>query len=201
MSLDNGTQDNIPSLFSHQAAAYSSEDGVLTEAMIDARVDDAVHQHAQKMDWLHMESGAESAGKHGVVVPKEAAAESVIELTVVQEAVPQALDSVPTIQVVLPVMEAIISNAQAAAEAEPVKVNEAAAIIEEAVTLVNEAEGVTPIVTETVAAFPALKEAEVVEDRSCGNCYCYTIGAGGRNNQGCARKGYSISCSRDCSSA
>uniref|UniRef100_A0A8C7IAI2 ATPase family AAA domain containing 3A n=1 Tax=Oncorhynchus kisutch TaxID=8019 RepID=A0A8C7IAI2_ONCKI len=44
-----------------QAAAYSSEDGVLTEAMIDARVDDAVHQHAQKMDWLHMERGAESA--------------------------------------------------------------------------------------------------------------------------------------------
>uniref|UniRef100_A0A8C8ENW5 AAA+ ATPase domain-containing protein n=1 Tax=Oncorhynchus tshawytscha TaxID=74940 RepID=A0A8C8ENW5_ONCTS len=40
-----------------QAAAYSSEDGVLTEAMIDARVDDAVHQHAQKMDWLHMERG------------------------------------------------------------------------------------------------------------------------------------------------
>uniref|UniRef100_A0A8C7MPT5 ATPase family AAA domain containing 3A n=1 Tax=Oncorhynchus kisutch TaxID=8019 RepID=A0A8C7MPT5_ONCKI len=147
-----------------QAAAYSSEDGVLTEAMIDARVDDAVHQHAQKMDWLHMERGAESAGKHGVVVPKEAAAASVIGFTLVQEAVPQALDSVPTIQVVLPVMEAIISNAQAAAEAEPVKVNEAAAIIEEAVTLVNEAEGVTPIVTETVAAFPALKEAEVVED-------------------------------------
>uniref|UniRef100_A0A8C8D1H1 AAA+ ATPase domain-containing protein n=1 Tax=Oncorhynchus tshawytscha TaxID=74940 RepID=A0A8C8D1H1_ONCTS len=46
-----------------QAAAYSSEDGVLTEAMIDARVDDAVHQHAQKMDWLHMERGVESAGK------------------------------------------------------------------------------------------------------------------------------------------
>ncbi|XP_075966997.1 ATPase family AAA domain containing 3 [Anarhichas minor] len=36
-----------------QAAAYSSEDGVLTEAMIDARVDDAVKQHIQKMDWLH----------------------------------------------------------------------------------------------------------------------------------------------------
>uniref|UniRef100_A0AAR2IIJ8 AAA+ ATPase domain-containing protein n=1 Tax=Pygocentrus nattereri TaxID=42514 RepID=A0AAR2IIJ8_PYGNA len=35
-----------------QAAAYSSEDGVLTEAMIDARVDDAVRQHMQKMDWL-----------------------------------------------------------------------------------------------------------------------------------------------------
>uniref|UniRef100_A0A8C2Z8Q5 ATPase family AAA domain containing 3A n=1 Tax=Cyclopterus lumpus TaxID=8103 RepID=A0A8C2Z8Q5_CYCLU len=36
-----------------QAAAYSSEDGVLTEAMIDARVDDAFKQHLQKMDWLH----------------------------------------------------------------------------------------------------------------------------------------------------
>ncbi|CAG5981089.1 unnamed protein product [Menidia menidia] len=38
-----------------QAAAYSSEDGVLTEAMIDARVDDAVKQHHQKMDWLRGE--------------------------------------------------------------------------------------------------------------------------------------------------
>ncbi|XP_034541980.1 ATPase family AAA domain containing 3 [Notolabrus celidotus] len=38
-----------------QAAAYSSEDGILTEAMIDARVDDAVKQHLQKMDWLHGE--------------------------------------------------------------------------------------------------------------------------------------------------
>uniref|UniRef100_A0A8C8CRZ4 AAA+ ATPase domain-containing protein n=1 Tax=Oncorhynchus tshawytscha TaxID=74940 RepID=A0A8C8CRZ4_ONCTS len=66
-----------------QAAAYSSEDGVLTEAMIDARVDDAVHQHAQKMDWLHMERGVESAGKHGAVVPKEAAAASVIGFTLV----------------------------------------------------------------------------------------------------------------------
>uniref|UniRef100_A0A8C7RAT9 ATPase family AAA domain containing 3A n=1 Tax=Oncorhynchus mykiss TaxID=8022 RepID=A0A8C7RAT9_ONCMY len=35
-----------------QAAAYSSEDGVLTEAMIDARVDEAMRQHLQKMDWL-----------------------------------------------------------------------------------------------------------------------------------------------------
>uniref|UniRef100_A0A8C9WU82 AAA+ ATPase domain-containing protein n=1 Tax=Sander lucioperca TaxID=283035 RepID=A0A8C9WU82_SANLU len=40
-----------------QAAAYSSEDGVLTEAMIDSRVDDAIKQHAQKMDWLLMEAG------------------------------------------------------------------------------------------------------------------------------------------------
>ncbi|RVE73156.1 hypothetical protein OJAV_G00048340 [Oryzias javanicus] len=43
-----------------QAAAYSSEDGVLTEAMIDARVDDAVKQHHQKMDWLHGEEDAKS---------------------------------------------------------------------------------------------------------------------------------------------
>ncbi|CAG06848.1 unnamed protein product, partial [Tetraodon nigroviridis] len=43
-----------------QAAAYSSEDGVLTEAMIDARVDDAVKQHLQKMDWLRGEEEAQS---------------------------------------------------------------------------------------------------------------------------------------------
>uniref|UniRef100_A0A669EQT2 ATPase family AAA domain containing 3A n=1 Tax=Oreochromis niloticus TaxID=8128 RepID=A0A669EQT2_ORENI len=43
-----------------QAAAYSSEDGVLTEAMIDARVDDAVKQHLQKMDWLRGEEAAKS---------------------------------------------------------------------------------------------------------------------------------------------
>ncbi|XP_039598476.1 ATPase family AAA domain containing 3 [Polypterus senegalus] len=38
-----------------QAAAYASEDGVLTEAMIDARVADAVRQHQLKMQWLKME--------------------------------------------------------------------------------------------------------------------------------------------------
>uniref|UniRef100_A0A1A8IK40 ATPase family, AAA domain containing 3B n=1 Tax=Nothobranchius kuhntae TaxID=321403 RepID=A0A1A8IK40_NOTKU len=43
-----------------QAAAYSSEDGVLTEAMIDARVDDAIKQHHQKMDWLRGEEEAKS---------------------------------------------------------------------------------------------------------------------------------------------
>uniref|UniRef100_A0A4W4HEE9 AAA+ ATPase domain-containing protein n=1 Tax=Electrophorus electricus TaxID=8005 RepID=A0A4W4HEE9_ELEEL len=44
-----------------QAAAYSSEDGVLTEAMIDARVDDAIRQHQQKMDWLHGDGGLDEA--------------------------------------------------------------------------------------------------------------------------------------------
>ena len=43
-----------------QAAAYSSEDGVLTEAMIDARVDDAVKQHVQKMDWLRGDEEAQT---------------------------------------------------------------------------------------------------------------------------------------------
>lgn len=43
-----------------QAAAYSSEDGVLTEAMIDARVVEAAKQHLQKMSWLH-EEGTEDA--------------------------------------------------------------------------------------------------------------------------------------------
>lgn len=35
--------------------AYASEDGVLTEAMMDARVQDAVQQHRQKMEWLKAE--------------------------------------------------------------------------------------------------------------------------------------------------
>ncbi|KAB1268407.1 ATPase family AAA domain-containing protein 3 [Camelus dromedarius] len=38
-----------------QAMAYASEDGVLTEAMMDARVQDAIQQHKQKMQWLRAE--------------------------------------------------------------------------------------------------------------------------------------------------
>lgn len=45
----------FPSPSPLQAAAYASEDGVLTEAMIDARVADAVQQHKQKMEWLKAE--------------------------------------------------------------------------------------------------------------------------------------------------
>ncbi|KAK1800062.1 hypothetical protein P4O66_006572 [Electrophorus voltai] len=60
-----------------QAAAYSSEDGVLTEAMIDARVDDAIRQHQQKMDWLHGDGGLDEAsvappGQQGVLASKGA---------------------------------------------------------------------------------------------------------------------------------
>nr|XP_008165511.1 ATPase family AAA domain-containing protein 3-like [Chrysemys picta bellii] len=48
-----------------QAAAYASEDGVLTEAMIDARVADTVQQHKQKMEWLKEEGTdpSKEAGK------------------------------------------------------------------------------------------------------------------------------------------
>ncbi|XDV23148.1 hypothetical protein PO909_027852 [Leuciscus waleckii] len=45
------------------AAAYASEDGVLTEAMIEARVDEAVRQHQQKMDWLHGEGVLDNTGR------------------------------------------------------------------------------------------------------------------------------------------
>lgn len=51
---------NSTRLYLCQAAAYSSEDGILTEAMIDARVDDAIKQHLQKMDWLLREDEAQT---------------------------------------------------------------------------------------------------------------------------------------------
>ncbi|XP_066527360.1 ATPase family AAA domain containing 3 [Hoplias malabaricus] len=80
-----------------QAAAYSSEDGVLTEAMIDARVDDAVRQHVQKMDWLQdsegitmspSHQGAAAAGKSaktGFIVPHEAPPKAQDLLSPIQE--------------------------------------------------------------------------------------------------------------------
>ncbi|XP_076857740.1 ATPase family AAA domain containing 3 [Brachyhypopomus gauderio] len=75
-----------------QAAAYSSEDGVLTEAMIDARVDDAIRQHQQKMDWLHGDSGLDEGcntppGHQGVLASKGAK----MGFTVPQDVSPQAL--------------------------------------------------------------------------------------------------------------
>ncbi|XP_051895163.1 ATPase family AAA domain containing 3 [Pristis pectinata] len=45
-----------------QAAAYASEDGVLTEAMIDSRVTDAIRQHKQKMEWLKDEGREKTQG-------------------------------------------------------------------------------------------------------------------------------------------
>lgn len=46
---------SLSALFPCQAMAYASEDGVLTEAMMDARVQDAIQQHKQKMQWLQAE--------------------------------------------------------------------------------------------------------------------------------------------------
>jgi hypothetical protein len=37
--------------FCRQAKAYAAEDGVLTEAMIDEIVDDAIKQHERKIQW------------------------------------------------------------------------------------------------------------------------------------------------------
>ena len=34
-----------------QASAYGSPDGVLTEDMMDARIEEAVRQHKQKVEW------------------------------------------------------------------------------------------------------------------------------------------------------
>lgn len=46
-----------------QAMAYASEDGVLTEAMMDTRVQDAIQQHQQKMQWLKAERARPDAGQ------------------------------------------------------------------------------------------------------------------------------------------
>ncbi|XP_056652011.1 ATPase family AAA domain-containing protein 3 [Monodelphis domestica] len=46
-----------------QALAYASEDGVLTEAMMDARVKDTIQQHQQKMEWLSTEGPEGSKGQ------------------------------------------------------------------------------------------------------------------------------------------
>uniref|UniRef100_A0A803WFV2 ATPase family AAA domain containing 3A n=1 Tax=Ficedula albicollis TaxID=59894 RepID=A0A803WFV2_FICAL len=48
-----------------QAAAYASEDGVLTEAMLDARAADAVRQHRQKMEWLRAQGAEANRGTEG----------------------------------------------------------------------------------------------------------------------------------------
>ncbi|XP_031422202.1 ATPase family AAA domain-containing protein 3-A-like isoform X4 [Clupea harengus] len=130
-----------------QAAAYSSEDGVLTEAMIDARVTDAVQQHMQKMDWLHTEGPTEILGKVGIILPKEAVADgpSQIGFTAAQEVLPPAQDSAPVIQAILPVMEAVMAHDQAVSE---VKAAEAEAV---------------PLVDAAPLAAPAIKEGEVLE--------------------------------------
>merc|ERR1712142_1127387 len=99
------------------------------------------------MDWLQSEGG-EGVGKIGVMVPKEKAA---LGFTPAQDTatLAQAEDvAPPTIQQVLPVVEAVVTSAQAAAVTEPVAEVEAAAIVTEAAALIKEAEVATPLVAE-----------------------------------------------------
>ncbi|KAK1899231.1 ATPase family AAA domain containing protein 3 [Dissostichus eleginoides] len=143
-----------------QAAAYSSEDGVLTEAMIDSRVEEAVKQHAQKMDWLLMEAGA-GVGKFGVIVPKAMAAE-----VTAQEAasLAQTEDTTPTIQQVLPLINVVGSAAQAEAAALPTELV-AEAILKEASTSVKESEAIAvETIVETASAAPLVQEVEAIKD-------------------------------------
>ncbi|XP_035236669.1 ATPase family AAA domain-containing protein 3-like isoform X2 [Anguilla anguilla] len=146
-----------------QAAAYSSEDGVLTEAMIDARVVDAVQQHLQKMDWLQREGGPESGSKIGITLPREggvpggqmgfAAAPGGVPLA--QEALESEAGAALPQEAVIPLVQAAIPLIkEAEAEAAPI-VAEA-----EAVPVVKEAEAeAAPIVAEAEAA-PVVAEAE-----------------------------------------
>ncbi|KAJ8395142.1 hypothetical protein AAFF_G00035980, partial [Aldrovandia affinis] len=122
-----------------QAAAYSSEDGVLTEAMIDARVADAVLQHLQKMDWLAREGGPESGSKIGITLPKEGGVETgdKMGLAVAQGAVPTGPGEADTAPVVA---EAEAAPAAIVAEAEAVPIvkeaeTEAAPVVSEAETV------------------------------------------------------------------
>ncbi|KAG9260715.1 ATPase family AAA domain-containing protein 3A [Astyanax mexicanus] len=89
-----------------QAAAYSSEDGVLTEAMIDARVDDAVRQHAQKMNWLQDSEGTTMSPSHqgaavgkgakmGFIVPQDAPSKSEEVLSPLQGSCPAPDSTIP----------------------------------------------------------------------------------------------------------
>lgn len=48
-----------------QATAYASEDGVLSEKMIDERVNDAIKAHTTKTVWLTDEEGSDASKKVG----------------------------------------------------------------------------------------------------------------------------------------
>jgi len=106
--------------------------------MIDARVDDAVKQHAQKMDWLLMEAG-EGAGKVGVRLPRGMATG-----LSAQEAA--SLETTPTAQQVL------VSNTALA---------EAAALPLEAVPNIE-----TKVDAETVVSEPSEKLESPTTEKS-----------------------------------
>ncbi|KAM7404345.1 hypothetical protein PAMP_011702 [Pampus punctatissimus] len=132
-----------------QAAAYSSEDGVLTEIMIDSRVDDAVKQHAQKMDWLQMEAG-EGVGKVGVLLPKEMAArvagQEAEEMTA-QHVLPAPLPSEVEAEVILKDAATLVKGSEAV----------------DVTPSLNEAEGAETIV-QAASAVPVVQEVEAIKD-------------------------------------
>lgn len=49
--------------FSPQASAYGSEDGVLTQEMMEERVNEAVQQHKQKVAWRRPSLTSEEASQ------------------------------------------------------------------------------------------------------------------------------------------
>lgn len=48
-------------VFGWQASAYASDDGVLTEQIIDRNVEEALRQHVKKMEWLKLETKSSSS--------------------------------------------------------------------------------------------------------------------------------------------
>ncbi|XP_072521935.1 ATPase family AAA domain containing 3 [Salminus brasiliensis] len=97
-----------------QAAAYSSQDGVLTETMIDARVDDAVRQHMQKMDWLQDSEGITMSPSHqGAAAGKGAK----MGFIVPQGAPPQAEELLSPLQVDSPALDSSNTTEQGGAGA------------------------------------------------------------------------------------
>jgi len=53
---------NTMRFVSSQAMGYASSDGMLTEQMIDERVDEAVEQHKLKVDWMKQHTPETSGG-------------------------------------------------------------------------------------------------------------------------------------------
>lgn len=51
-------------VFGWQASAYASDDGVLTEKLIDRNMEESLRQHAQKMDWLRLEGKENVSAKY-----------------------------------------------------------------------------------------------------------------------------------------
>jgi hypothetical protein len=69
-SLETASNFNI---FFLQASAYASEDGILTEQMVDARVMDVMEQHSKKVTWQKEDALRPGRQVDTYVSPKQAA--------------------------------------------------------------------------------------------------------------------------------